>query len=78
MFGNDDVNNSKLKVAESNNYGLCKCFYESNPNYFRVILIRGDYLENNLHYYRPDGRYKWPLNVLVLSAYYKVYVPIWE
>lgn len=78
LFGSDDMNNSKLKLEKVNQHGIGKCSFERHPSYFRILLIRGDYLENNLHYFHTDGRYKWPLQVMDWSAYYKVYVPIWE
>jgi hypothetical protein len=78
LFGNDDVNNSKLILDVVNKNGICKCVFEHNPTYFRILLIRGDFLENNLHYYHPDGMYQWPLQLMDWAAYYKVYVPIWE
>ena len=79
LFGHDNVNKSKPILGECSRYGMGEFIYERNPSYFRILLIRGDFLNGELHYFIQDGRFsKQPVAIIDPYAYYKVYVPIWE
>jgi hypothetical protein len=79
LFGNDSFDNSKMNFGESNKYGMCMAEYKKVPSHFRILLIRGDFLNCELHYFIQDGRFsKEPVQIIDPYAFYKVYVPIWE
>ena len=79
LFGHDEVEKLTCVWNESGRYGMCEFMYERRPSHFRILLIRGDYLNGALHRYIQDGRFsKLPVQIIDPYAYYKVYVPIWE